>query len=61
MRNAKKIVVRSPEGRSARGCEDNISLNLTKIGPDFVDWNQIAWVRVQWQALMNMVMNFRFA
>jgi hypothetical protein len=60
-RNTYKFVVGIPEGRSARGCEDNIKLHLKEIGLDFVGWNQLAWVRVQWESLMNRAMNFPVA
>jgi hypothetical protein len=46
-----------PLGRPRCRWEDNIKLDLREIGIDGVNWIRLAQDRVQWWALMNMVMN----
>jgi hypothetical protein len=48
-----------PLGRSRRRWEDNIKMDLRKIGIDWANWIQLAQDRVQWQACVNTVMNLR--
>jgi hypothetical protein len=48
-------------GRSRRRLEDNIRIDLRKIGWDDVDWMHLAQDRFQWRALVNKVLNFRDA
>jgi hypothetical protein len=53
-----------PEGkrpleRPRRRWEVNIKLDLTEIRIDVANWIRLAQDRVQWQAFMNTVMNFR--
>jgi hypothetical protein len=56
--------VRRPEGkrplgrRTRRSWEDNIKINLRKIGWSFMDCINLAHDRGQWRTLMNMVINF---
>jgi hypothetical protein len=38
---------------------NNIKINLGEIGWDGMDWNDLAWDRYQWRALVNTVMNLR--
>jgi hypothetical protein len=38
---------------------DNIKIDLREIGWDDMDWINLAQVRDQWRALVNMVMNLR--
>jgi hypothetical protein len=62
MRNACKILVGKPErnrplGRPRRKWEDNIRMDLRKIGWEGVNWMHLAQDRDQWQALVNTVMN----
>jgi hypothetical protein len=63
-RNACRILVGKPEGRRPlgrpkRGWEDNIKIDLRKIGWDGTDWIDLAQNRDQWRALVNTVMNLR--
>jgi len=37
--------------------EDDIKIDLKEIGYDDMDWSQLAQDRVQWQALVKMLMN----
>jgi hypothetical protein len=39
--------------------EDNIKMDLREIGIDGANWIRLAQDRVQWQAVVNMVMNLR--
>jgi hypothetical protein len=48
-----------PVGRPRRRWEDNIKMDLRKIGIDGTNWIQLAQDRVQWRACVNMVMNLR--
>jgi hypothetical protein len=48
-----------PLGRPKRRWEDNIKLDLRKIGIDGANWIQLAQDRVQWRAFMYTVMNLR--
>jgi hypothetical protein len=45
-----------PVGRPRRR-EDNIKIDLRKIGCDGMEWFDLALDRDQWRALVNMVMN----
>jgi hypothetical protein len=46
-------------GRPRCRWEDNIKMDFREIGIDGANWIQLAQVRVQWWAFVNMVMNFR--
>jgi hypothetical protein len=48
-----------PLGRSRRRWEDNIKLDLRKIGIDMANWIRLAQDRVQWWDFVNTVMNLR--
>jgi hypothetical protein len=39
--------------------EDNIEVDLKKIGFECVDWIKLAHDRVQWRAIVNTVMDLR--
>jgi hypothetical protein len=61
MRNAYNILVGKSEVKRPFGIprlrwEDNIKMDLKEIGWEGVDWIHQVQDRVQWQALMNMVM-----
>jgi hypothetical protein len=63
-RGVYRVLVGSPEGkrplrRPRSKWEDNIKMDLRKIGIDGVNWIQLARDRVQWWAFLNMVMNLR--
>jgi hypothetical protein len=48
-----------PLGRPRRRWEDNIKLDLRKIGIDGANWIQLAQDRVHWWASVNTIMNLR--
>jgi hypothetical protein len=48
-----------PLGRPRHRREDNIKLDLRKIGIEWANWIQLAQDRFQWRAFVNTVMNFR--
>jgi hypothetical protein len=63
-RNAYRILVGKPEGRSTlsrprRRCEDNIIIYLRETGWGGMDWIDLAQDRDQWRALVNTIMNLR--
>jgi hypothetical protein len=60
-RNANRSLVGEPEGKRPLGkprrrWEDNIKLDLGKIGWGDMDWIDLAEDRDQWRALVNTVM-----
>jgi len=64
MRNAYSALVGKPEGkrpvgRHRRGKEDNIRMDVRKIGFEGVDWMHLAPDKDQWLALVNTIMNLR--
>jgi len=64
VRNAYKILVgnsdrKRPLGRPKRRWEDSIRMNLREIEWEDVDWMQLAQDRVQWRAVVYMVINLR--
>jgi len=59
-----KVLVGKPEGKRELGrrrnrWEDNIKMDLQKVGCGGVDWMELAQDRDRWWALVNAVMNFR--
>ena len=57
-------LVRKPEGkrpleRPKRRWEDNIRMNLQKVGCGGMDWIGLAQGKDRWRALVNAVMNLR--
>jgi hypothetical protein len=61
-RNAYRILVGKPEGRSPLGRPrrmwvNNIKMDLREIGWDGIDWIDLAQDRDQWRALVKTVMN----
>jgi len=40
--------------------EDNVKMNLKEIGCAVEDWIHLAQDKVQWRAMVNKLMNFRF-
>ena len=48
-----------PLGSPRRRCEDNIKMDLTKVGCDPRDWVALAEDRDQWRAYVRAVMNLR--
>jgi hypothetical protein len=45
-----------PLGRPRNNWEDNIKMNLRETGWGGMDWINLAQVRDQWQALVNIIM-----
>jgi hypothetical protein len=63
-RGAYRVLVRKPEGkrplwRLRYRWEDNIKMDLQKVGCGGMDWIELAQGRDRWQALVNAVMNCR--
>jgi hypothetical protein len=63
-RTAYKILERKPEGkrphrRPKYRWEDNIKMDLKEIGWEGENWSHLVQKRIQWRALVNMVMNLR--
>jgi hypothetical protein len=63
-RKAYEVLVGKPEGkrplgRSRSRWEDDIRMDLRKIGSRGVDWIQLAHVRDRWRALVNTAMGLR--
>ena len=63
-RNAYRVLMRKPEGkrplgRPRRRREDNIKMDLRKVGFDHRDWIALAEDRDQWRACVRAVMNLR--
>ena len=63
-RGVHRVLVGKPEGkrpvgRPRRRWEDNIKMDLQKVGMGCGDWMELAQDRDRWRALVSMVMNFR--
>jgi hypothetical protein len=63
-RNAYRILVGKPEGKSRlrrprRRWVDDFKIYLRDIGWNGMDWIDLAQDRDRWRALVNMVMNLR--
>ena len=50
---------KSSLGRSRRGWEDNIKMDLQEVGRGVMDWTDLAQGRDRWRALVNAVMNLQ--
>ena len=64
-RNVYRVLVRKPEGKRPLGrprCrwEENIKMDLHKVGCGGLDWFDVVQNRNRWRALVNTVKNFRF-
>jgi hypothetical protein len=59
IRNAYKILVEKPEGKTRRRWEDNIRMDLSEIKRGVVDWIHLDQDRDQWLAVVDTVMNLR--
>jgi hypothetical protein len=60
-----RFLVEKPEGKRPLGkrrrrWEDNIKLDLQKVGCGGLDWFDLAQDRDSWRALANAVMNLQF-
>jgi hypothetical protein len=51
--------VREPLGRPRSRWKDNIKVDLKEMGCEDVDWIRLAQGSVQWQAVMNVVLNLQ--
>ena len=63
-RGVHKVLVGKPEGkrplgRPRRRWEDNIKMDLQKVGRGCGDWMGLAQDRDRWRALVSTVMNLR--
>jgi hypothetical protein len=61
-RDVYRVLAAKPEGRRPLGrprhrWEDNIKMDLRKVGCGCVDWMELAQVRDRWLALVSAVMN----
>jgi hypothetical protein len=63
-RGVHRVLVGRPEGKRSLGrprrrWEDNIKMDLQKVGGGRVDWMELAQDRDRWRALAGTVRNFR--
>jgi hypothetical protein len=63
-RGVHRVLVGKPEGkrlleRPRRRWEDNIKMDLQKVGGSRGDWMELAQDRDRWRALVGTVRNFR--
>jgi len=63
-REVRRVLVGKPEGkrpleRPKRRWEDNIKIDLQKVGGGCGDWMELAEDRDRWRALVSIVMNLR--
>jgi hypothetical protein len=63
-RSVYRVLVGKPEGKRPLGrprhrWKDNIKKDIQEVGCGFMDWIDLAQVRVRWRALVNSVMNLR--
>ena len=63
-RDVHRVLVGKPEGKRSVGrhrlrWEDNIKMDLQKVGGSCGDWMELAQDREAWLALVTTVMNFR--
>ena len=54
-----KLEGKRPLGRPRRTWEDNIRMDLRKVGCGYVDWIGLAQDRDRWRTLVSAVMNLR--
>jgi hypothetical protein len=50
---------KTPLGRPRRRWEDNIRIDLQKVGCGGMDWIELPQERGRWRALVNLVFNVR--
>jgi len=62
-RGVYRVLVGKPEGkrplRPRHRWEDNIKMDLQKVGGGFGNWMELAQVRERWRALVNTVRNLQ--
>jgi hypothetical protein len=63
-RGVYRVLVGKPEGKRPLGgprrrCEDNIKMDLSKVGCGDMDWIEVAQDRNRCWAVVNVVVNFR--
>jgi len=66
LRSVYKVLVGIPErkrplGRSRRGWDDNIKMDLQEVGCGGTDWIDLVQDRDRWQAFVTAVMNLRIS
>ena len=54
-----RVEGKRPFGRHRRRWEDNIKMDLLKVGCEGMGWIDLAQDRDRWRALVNAVMNLR--
>jgi len=64
-RGVYRVLVRKPEGKRPLGrprhrWEDNIKMDLQKVGCGDMDWIELAQDKDRWRALVDAVINLRF-
>jgi len=65
MRGAYRFLVWKPEGKRPLGrprprWENNIKMDLQKVGCTVMDWIELSQDRDRWRALVNAEMNLQF-
>jgi hypothetical protein len=65
-RGVYRALVGKPEGKRPLGrprprWEDNIKMDLQKVGCGVMDWIELAQDKDRWRTLLNVVMNLRVA
>jgi hypothetical protein len=63
-RGVYRVLVGKPQGKSPLGkprhrWEENIKMDLQKVGRGVMDWIELAQDRYRWRGLVNAVMNLR--
>jgi len=58
-RNASRILVGKPLGKTTCIWQDDIEKGLKGVGWEGTDWIHVAWYRSKWRAFVNTVLNLR--
>ena len=64
MRSDYEVLVGKPErkrplGRSRRGWDDNIKMDLQEVGCGYMDWIDLVQDRDRWRTFVTAIMNLR--
>ena len=60
IKGVNSVLVGKPEGKTnwkTQACEDNIKMDLQKVGCEGMDWISVAQEWDRWQAFVNALMN----